>query len=150
MITGMNNCVLYKGLDSAPQTSNIDCYFSERGSFGSGFYCVDIDSALVYSSDVLEHILKVNVAMVNPMVVRVGFEQGWAMDFDSAALPLLRKLFTEDDVLKLVRDSEDGLFDETIQLAVTQKGHDGLIVIYDEGACFETIVYDKNVISLCL
>lgn len=150
MDTGMNNCALYKGLSSAPQTSNIDCYYSERGSFGSGFYCVDYDSALVYASDEPEHMLKANVAMVNPMVVRVGFDQGWAMDFDSAALPLLRKLFTEDEVLKLVRDSEDGLFDVTIQLAVTEKGHDGLVVIYDEDECFETIVYDQNTISLCL
>lgn len=143
----MNNCVLYKGLCSEPTSSIIDSYYSEFGSFGSGLYCADYDTALVYADEEKSQILKMFVNMDNPMVVPVNFEPGWEIDFDSAALPLLRQLFDEDKVVKLVRNSKDGLFDETIQLAVTEKGHDGLIVVYNK-ECFETIVYDHKKITL--
>jgi len=143
----MNNCILYKGLAYKFTLNNIMSLRSTKGSFGSGVYFSNKETALVYAADEVDNIVSAYISIPFPLIVTVNFEEGNKFDFDSAALPLLRLLYCEQQIIELIDLSIDCLFGIEIENKVRSLGYDGLIIIYENESCYEVIVYDESSIN---
>lgn len=105
---------------------------STRGSFGAGVYTADEKAAELYAGDGL--VLEVELMIARPYHYAASYDND--LDFDSAAVELVRELFPEPEASSLLMVSlhGDGLFGNEIPRALEARGYDGLIVTYEDGS----------------
>lgn len=115
---------------------------SIRGTFGPGIYLADNFAAQQYAGEE-GFVLTAEVTLNAPLYYRASFEHD--VDLDSPAVDLVRGLFSLDTAEKLLQSSmaSDGGFGTEIQLAVEERGYDGLIVEYQDGSK-EIIAYNSD------
>ncbi|WP_275272283.1 LPD1 domain-containing protein [Limnobacter sp. P1] len=121
---------------------------SARGSFGSGVYFSDRETAENYaSSGDAATIVPVYLSMKNPLVVDADYGRGEEIDFDSAAIPLVEALFGGEagPVIEKSKNG-DGFFGKEIQQEAKRQGFDGLILTYPDGSK-EYVVFDPTQIK---
>jgi hypothetical protein len=123
--------IAYHGADRFHETLRP----SRRGSFGSGLYMADENAAANYatSSDT-GTVIRLEVRLATPYHYRASFDHD--LDFDSAAVGLVRALMPADVAQALLQESMqgDGMFGVEIENALRELGHDGVIVTYDDGS----------------
>jgi hypothetical protein len=123
---------------------------SDAGSFGSGIYLADEKGAQAYAeADTEGCVYRFEVDTTNFLTVSVQFEIAEQFDLDTAALPLLIKLYgvTSDDAADIYNEyTTDGfLLGKAIEEKVKSLGYAGLVLDY--GNCFEVVVYNTESLS---
>lgn len=111
---------------------------STRGSFGAGFYFApDSMTAEAFIREEVgqSNVMPVFLALSNPAFANADFEVGEEIEFDSAAVPLVRYAFG-NGAHQVLADSMagDGKFGLDLQDALKRMGHDGIIARYNDGS----------------
>ena len=113
---------------------------SKHGSFGSGFYLGDKAAASLYADS--DHLHEFWVDDSQLLRVDACFEIAEPFDLDTAALPLLARLFNcsvRDAANVFSRLTCDGfLLGAEVAELVQNEGYAGLYLDY--GTCFEVVV----------
>lgn len=125
--------VLYHGT-----AATFDAFrLSDRGSFGAGIYLTAEKTAAQTYGEAEDgaHVVEVYARFLAPYRYRADYAAGEAIDFDSYAVPLVRELMgaKADRLLAASMDS-DGKFGPELRDALLARGHDSLIVTYDDGS----------------
>ena len=127
---------------------------SKIGSFGSGIYFGDKKSADCYSSlatsigGTAPRIIEARLYFNCPLEVQADYAAGEQMDFESPAVPLLKRLFGEKAdamIAHAVKTGAEG-FGPEIQAEAIRQGYDGFILTYPDNS-MEYVVFDARQIS---
>ena len=132
--------IFYRGV---PQQSTTYLFTpSVEGTWGSGLYLADYDAALIYADDGV--VAECKVAMTNAYRHTCRLSH-FEMYGERPAIALMKDIFiSPDELIAKVVESQSFYFDSIIEGRLSELGHDGLIVTYEQDGSQEIITYRKT------
>lgn len=111
---------------------------SPEGVFGAGVYFTNLPQSAEGFAGPGDadgaRLIPVYLSLKNPMLVKADFEAGEAIDFDSPAVPMVQKAMgNAADLAIRTAMAGEGMFGIDLMAAVEARGHDGVIVTYEDG-----------------
>lgn len=107
---------------------------SNRGTLGKGIYFTsDLELANMMSEIETGRIMPVFVSLKNPYEFTLNEEMEIEYDFDSAAVPMLVDLLGDRKAKEIIANNDDFYLGSEIQDELLSRGHDGIILTFDNG-----------------